>query len=98
MHIGKIVKHNLREPRNYSFLAAATYTTVATVPAVRIMTAKDLENTCKQAVIVGTVISNVALLPVHAIGMFVVFTKLNTLFNPKYLSQIQRATRLAQRN
>jgi hypothetical protein len=54
------------------------------------MTLKQLEDACGQPVIIGTVISMVAMIPLHLIGMFVTFTKAENMFNPNRLMAEQR--------
>ncbi len=55
-------------------------TTTVTVTEVPVMSPKDFEEACKQPVIIGTVVSMAAMVPVNFIGMFAMFSK---LFNVK---------------
>ena len=43
---------------------------------------KDLEEQCRQPVAIANAVLMIALLPVHVLGMFAVFTKLEKMFNP----------------
>ena len=52
------------------------------MPDAVVMTAKDYEEACKQPLAIATAVSMVAMILIHAIGMFAWFTKLNTMFNP----------------
>jgi hypothetical protein len=47
--------------------------------------------------IIGTVASMASMLPVHFIGMFVLFSKLEKAFNPDRLKAIQRQKQFARR-
>jgi hypothetical protein len=66
-------------------LADTTVPTTMAVPDVSIMTPKDFEAACKQPVIVGTLISTLALLPLNMLAMYALFTKLDKMFNPHRL-------------
>ncbi len=57
------------------------------------MTPQDFENACRQPVIIGTVVSMVAMLPLNFIGMFAMLSKLEKMFNPNRLKAIQRQQR-----
>lgn len=59
-------------------------------PETQVITAEGLENACKQAVIVGTILSNIFMGIVKMIGMYSIFTKIDLLFNPH---RIQADTR-----
>jgi hypothetical protein len=61
------------------------------------MSAKDFEEACKQPVIIGTVVSMAAILPVNFIGMFALFSKLEKMFNPHRLMAIQRHQKVLKR-
>ncbi len=61
------------------------------------MSAKDFEDACRQAVIIGTVVSMVAMVPVNLIAMFAMFSKLEKMFNPDRLMAIQRQKKLLRR-
>jgi len=55
-----------------------------------VMTAKDFEEACKQPVAMGTLISMLAMVPIHIIGMHVLFVKIDQMFNPHRLLADQR--------
>ncbi len=61
------------------------------------MKPKDFEDVCRQPLIIGTVASMASMLPVHFIGMFVLFSKLEKAFNPDRLKAIQRQKQFARR-
>jgi hypothetical protein len=61
------------------------------------MTPQDFENACRQPVIIGTVVSMVAMLPLNFIGMFAMLSKLEKMFNPNRLKAIQRQKQFARR-
>jgi hypothetical protein len=69
-------------------------TTTVTVTEVPVMSPKDFEDACKQPVIIGTVVSMAAMVPVNFIGMFAMFSKLEKMFNPHRLMAIQRQKKL----
>ena len=72
-------------------LLAATFApTTTTLPDASVMTAKAFEEACKQPIIIVTTVSMVAMLPINAIGMFAIFTKLNKMFNPQHVRMNQR--------
>jgi hypothetical protein len=72
-------------------------TTTVTVTEVPVMSPKDFEDACKQPVIIGTVVSLMAMVPVNFIGMFAMFSKLEKMFNPHRLMAIQRQKKLFRR-
>jgi hypothetical protein len=57
---------------------------------IDVMTANDLEEACKQSVAMGTLISMLAMVPLHIIGMYVLFLKTDQIFNPHRISADQR--------
>jgi hypothetical protein len=61
------------------------------------MLAKDFEDACRQPVIIGTVVSTMAMVPVNLIAMFAMFSKLEKMFNPDRLMAIQRQKKLLRR-
>jgi hypothetical protein len=62
-----------------------------------VMSAKDFENACKQPVIIGTVVSMAAMLPLNFIGMYVLFIKMEKMFNPHRLMAKQRQKKFIHR-
>jgi high-affinity nickel permease len=81
-------------------LLLAVTTSLATTTLlidVIVMTPKDFEDTCKQTVIIGTLISSIAMIPLNILGMFVLFTKMNNMFNPHRLSAKVRHQKLLNR-
>jgi len=61
------------------------------------MTPKDLEEACKQPLIIASILSMVSIIPIHFLSMFALFTKLNQSFNPTQIALKQRQNRLSQR-
>ena len=57
------------------------------------MTPRDFQEACKQPVIIMTTVSMVAMFPIHALGMFAIFIKLNKMFNPQYIQADLRRRR-----
>jgi hypothetical protein len=81
-------------------LLLAVTTTLATTTLlidVTVMTPKDFEDTCKQTVIIGTLISSISMIPLHILVMFILFTKMNKMFNPHRLSAKVRHQKLLTR-
>jgi hypothetical protein len=64
---------------------------------MHVITPKEFEQTCLQTVAIGTVISLMAIVPVHMIGMYTTFTKLDKMFNPHRLLANQRRRKFAKR-
>jgi hypothetical protein len=62
-----------------------------------VMTAQDYENACKETVVVGTVISMVAMLPINMLAMYALFTKMDQMFNPQRLLAEHRGRLFAKR-
>lgn len=67
-----------------------TVTVQTTTPEMEILNAQKLEELCKVPVAIGTVLSLIGTLPVHIIGMFVVLTKLENVFNPSRIAATLR--------
>jgi len=57
---------------------------------IDVMTPKDLEEACKQSVAMGTLISMLTMVPLHIIGMYVLFLKTDQMFNPHRILADQR--------
>jgi hypothetical protein len=79
------------------FLAVTNAPTTTLLTDVPVMSSKDFEEACKQPVIIGTVISLAAMLPVNFIAMYALFTKLEKTFNPHRILAKQRQQRFAHR-
>ena len=47
-----------------------------------VLTAKDLEDACKQSVAVIAALSILIMLPIKTIGLYAFFVKLEKMFNP----------------
>ena len=74
-------------------VAATLPTTTTTIPDAVVMTPHDFEQACKQPIIIMTTVSMVAMLPINAVGMFAIFTKLNKMFNPQHIRLNQRVAK-----
>jgi len=61
------------------------------------MSAEDFVEDCKQSVALGTLISMLAMIPIHVIGMFAFFLKLDKIFNPHRILADQRRKVFAKR-
>lgn len=64
---------------------------------MNVMSMKDLEARCKDVVVVGTVISLMAMVPIHIIGMYSLFIKIEKTFNPHHLKVQHRQKLFANR-
>ena len=53
---------------------------------MKVLTAKEMEEQCRQPVAITTAVSSVAMCVVHVIGMFVMFTNIEKMFNPSRLA------------
>jgi hypothetical protein len=73
---------------------APTTTLLTDVP---VMSSKDFEEACKQPVIIASVVSMAAMLPLNFLGMFALFTKLEKIFNPHRIMANQRQKGFAHR-
>ncbi|CAF3340862.1 unnamed protein product [Rotaria sp. Silwood1] len=82
-----------------STTTVTTITTTQLVTDVQVMTPKDLEEACKQPVAIFTVLQYVAMLPIHIAGIYMLYTKMNKMFNPNMITTAakhkQRLKRLA---
>jgi hypothetical protein len=72
-------------------------TNAPTTTEVSVISPKDFEEACKQPVIIGTVVSLAAMLPVNFIAMYAFFTKLEKRFNPHRILAKQRQQGFAHR-
>ena len=68
------------------------------ITEMQVMTPKDFEEACQQPVAMGTVITMVAMFPIHILGMFVLFTKLDNMFNPNRIMAHERGQAYAKRH
>ncbi len=74
---------------------APTTTLLTDVP---VMSPKDFEKACQRPVIIMTAVTMLAMLPINAVGMFALFTKMNQMFNPHQLAVQYRTGRFAKRH
>ncbi|CAF3771940.1 unnamed protein product [Rotaria sordida] len=73
--------------------------TTTTGPAVNVMYPKDMEEACQQSVIIMNVATMAAIMPLQAIGMFIVFTKFYNMFNPLRIEvQLRHKRRIKKLN
>ena len=70
---------------------------MTTVTEVDVLTATEIVEQCKIAVAVANAVGLVAMMPVHIIGMFVLFTKIEKMLNPHRLAAKIRQQKLAAR-
>jgi len=49
---------------------------------MNVLSAEDFVEDCKEPVAIGTLVSMLAMLPIHIIGMYAFFLKLDKMFNP----------------
>jgi hypothetical protein len=56
-----------------------------------VLTAKELEESCKIPVLVGTLLCHVVFIPVKMIGMFSIFVRIEKRFNPHRIAANQRS-------
>ncbi len=62
-----------------------------------VVTPEGLVGACQQAVAMGTVMTMAAMVPVHVVGMYAFFTKLDKMFNPHRLLANQRRRHFVNR-
>ncbi len=79
-------------------LGVTTAPTTTLLTDVPVMSAKDFEEACQQPVIIMTAATMLAMLPINAVGMFALFTKMNQMFNPHQLAAQYRTGRFAKRH
>jgi hypothetical protein len=60
------------------------------IPDVDVMTPKDFQDACMEAVAMGTLISMLAMLPANVLGMYALFIKIDKMFNPHRIAAKQR--------
>lgn len=78
-------------------LAVTTAPTTSTVTDLSVMTPKEFEQACEQAVIIGTSVSSVTMVVVNVLGMFAMFTKMEKMFNPSRLAAKLRQQKVINR-
>jgi hypothetical protein len=64
---------------------------------MNMMSPEDFVEDCKQSVAMGTLVSMLAMLPIHVTGMYVFFLKLDKMFNPHRILADQRRQNFAKR-
>ncbi|CAF0806646.1 unnamed protein product [Rotaria sordida] len=72
---------------------ATTSTSTPFIPEISIIDPKAFEEACKQPVALMTVATFAGMIPLHAMGIFAMFTKLNKMFNQNHISSIVRHQR-----
>jgi len=81
-----------------NLLLAVTNAPITTLLTdVPVISTKDFEEACKQPLIIGTLVSFAVMLPVNFISMYVLFTKLEKIFNPHRILAKHRQQKLAHR-
>ncbi|CAF1199553.1 unnamed protein product [Rotaria magnacalcarata] len=60
-------------------------TTTQQVTDMMIITPQDFETACTQPVAIVTTLLSIAMVPVHIVGLFTLFTKVNKTFNPNFM-------------
>lgn len=80
-------------------LAAETSTTASTtLPPVNVMSAKEFEEQCRQPVAIINAVSMLVMMPVHIIGMFVLFTTFGKMYSPRHIAaNVRRANNARNR-
>jgi hypothetical protein len=79
-------------------LGVTTAPTTTLLTDVPVMSAKDFEKACQRPVIIMTAVTMLAMLPINAVGMFALFTKMNQMFNPHQIAAQYRAESFANRH
>lgn len=51
-----------------------------------VVSPKDLEEQCRQPVAIANAVSMIVMIPAHIVGMFVLFSKAEKMFNPARLA------------
>lgn len=89
---------NERKRRLLCFITAeSTTTATTTVPEMDVLTPKELEEQCKQPLVIGTVTSMLVMAMVNLVGIFAFFTKLEKLFNPTRIAAKLRQQKFQNR-
>ena len=60
---------------------------------MHVMTPKELEESCKIPVLLGTLIGQLVFVPVNILALFTLFLRIDRLFNPSRVLFQQRATK-----
>jgi hypothetical protein len=61
------------------------------------MTPKEVEEQCRQPVAIMTAVTMIAMLPVHLLSMFAMFTKMEKMFNPSRIAAKARHAKSLRR-
>lgn len=70
---------------------------MTTVTEVDVLTATEIVEQCKPPVAIGTAVTMGVMMLVHAIGMFVLFTKIEKMWSPQRLAAKIRQQQVAAR-
>ncbi|UJR07101.1 hypothetical protein I4U23_011389 [Adineta vaga] len=70
--------------------AGPTPSSLTTESTAAVMYPKDFEEACKQPIAIMTSLIFVVLIPGHALAMYVIFTKLENIFNPSRIQTKKR--------
>ena len=70
---------------------------VTTVTEVNVLTGTELVEQCKQPVAIATAVTMMVMMPVHMVGMFALFTKIEKMLNPHRLAAKIRQQKMAAR-
>lgn len=82
-HMWNIDSNVLLKCERIRSISAVTSSTGSTTPvSMKIISAKDYEEQCVQPVALMNTITHLAMFPAHALSMFMLFTKMNSMFNP----------------
>ena len=57
---------------------------------MNVMSVKDFEQNCKDSVAIGTMLNMLVMIPIHIVGMYSLFIKIDKIFNPHRLMAEQR--------
>lgn len=64
---------------------------------VDVLSATEIVEQCKLPVAIGTAMTMVGMMPVHAVGMFVLFAKIEKMWNPIRLAAKARQRQMVAR-
>ncbi len=62
-----------------------------------VLSPEDFVKDCQESVAMGTLISMLVILPIHVIGMYAFFLKMEKIFNPHRILANQRRKLFAKR-
>lgn len=82
---------------DFFFIALTTAANTTNIVGIETISAEDYVNACKQPVAIGTALVAVAVLPLHLVGMFMILSKAEKLFNPARIRAAARAAQLTQK-